>query len=373
MAVSSPGIGSGLDIQGIVSQLVRLEQRPLAKLQTDASNFQARLSAFGQLKSQIANLNDQATRLANPSTFTGLTLTSGRSAAVSGRITSTALATPTQFAVGVSRLAQAQSTVSAPVTAGTDLSGELRISIGNTSSLSSFGPEFTVNVTDTDTLSDVARKINEAGAGVTATVLNDALGQRLLVRSANSGADNGFRISSTGTAALNELSFNPFGAPGSTTLAQAGLNTEATINGVSISSANNTFENIVPGVTLTVSEVTAADAPVLITIAEDRAAVRTAINNFVQSYNALNDALAEMTRFNPADQTAGTLQGDATAVGIQTVLRRILGGMGSAGSSFNYLSELGVSFQTDGKLRADNSRLDAALAQGLPVCVLGRS
>lgn len=362
MAVSSPGIGSGLDIQSIVSQLVKLEQRPLAKLQTDAANFQARLSAFGQLKSQIANLNDQAARLANPNTFTGLTLTSGKASAVSGRITSTALATPTQFTVGVSQLAQAQSTVSAPVTTGSDLSGTLNISIGNPSDVGSFGPGFTVDILDSDTLSDVARKINEAGAGVTATVLNDALGQRLLVRSTNTGADNGFRITATGTAALNDLAYDPFAPPTGTTLAQAGLNTAATINGVSISSANNTFDNIVPGITLTVSEVTAADSPVLITVAADKAAVRTAINNFVQSYNALNDALAEMTRYNPADKTAGTLQGDATAVGIQTALRRLLGGMGSAGSSFNYLSELGISFQTDGKLRVDNAKLDTALA-----------
>lgn len=361
MALSAPGIGSGLDIQGIVSQLVKLEQRPLAKLQTDAANYQARLSAFGQLKSQIANLNDQAARLANPSTFTGLTLTSGKSSAVNGRITSTSQATPTQFTVGVSQLAQAQSTVSAPVAAGSDLSGTLNISIGNTSDADSFGPAVSVEILETDTLSDVARKINEANAGVTATVLNDAQGQRLLVRSANTGEDNGFRITATGSTGLSDLAYDPFGPPTTTTLAQAGLNTAATINGVSISSANNTFDEIVPGISLTVSEVTPADSPVLITVAQDKAAVRTAINNFVQSYNALNDALAEMTRYNPADKTAGTLQGDATAVGIQTALRRLLGGKESAGSSFNYLSDLGISFQADGKLRVDNARLDAAL------------
>jgi flagellar hook-associated protein 2 len=362
MAISSPGVGSGLDIQSIVAQLVKLEQRPLAKLQSDAANFQARLSAFGQLKSQIANLNDQAAKLANPTTFAGLTLTSGKASAVSGRITSTSLATPTQFTVGVSRLAQAQSTSSAPVLAGTDLSGTLSISIGNTADVGSFGTAVDVTVLDTDTLSDVARKINEAGAGVTATVLSDAQGERLLVRSTNTGEANGFRITAAGTSDLAQLAFDPFGAATTTTLAQAGLDTEATINGVTIFSANNTFDNIVPGISLTVSEVTAVGAPALITVAEDKAAVRTAINNFVQSYNALNDALAEMTRFNPADKSAGTLQGDATAVGIQNALRRLLGGMGSAGSSFNYLSELGVSFQTDGKLRVDNAKLDAALA-----------
>ena len=107
MGISSPGIGSGLDIQGIVAKLVALEKQPLQQLQVRASGLSARLSAYGQLKSQIANLQDQAAKLASSSSWETMTLSSSNSSAVVG--TATAAAAPTAFSMEVRQLARAQS------------------------------------------------------------------------------------------------------------------------------------------------------------------------------------------------------------------------------------------------------------------------
>lgn len=363
MALSSPGIGSGLDVRSIVSQLVELEKRPLAQLQTAASGFQARLSAIGQLRSQFDNLQTQASRLANPSTWSGLTLSSSNSA-VSGRISSTVTATPTQFAVEVSQLASAQTFASAPLPAGS-LEGTLTFSFGNFSDPTSFESRPDIEIGADDTLADVARKINEANLGISATLLNDGVsGQRLLLRSSSTGEASGFRIDVTAAAGsqLDALSLTDLtGSPGQTIV--AARDTQATLNGVPIQSSNNQFDNVIPGVSFSVSAITQAGSPAVVTVNRDMAQMRTAINNFVQSYNALNNAIAEMTRFNPSDRSAGTLQGDVTVISTQNALRRLVGSQGSGGSEFSWLSQVGVSFTDEGTLQVNNTRLDQALAK----------
>jgi flagellar hook-associated protein 2 len=375
MALSSPGIGSGLDIRSIVSQMVALEQKPLAQLQTKASTFQARLSAFGQLKSQIANLQDQITKLATPANWTSLAFRSSNSLAVSG--SATASATPTRFSVEVSQLARAQSTASAPIASGSAMGGTLSIDIGtwagvdhDTDPLTPDQQQFTprtsgatidIEVLDGDSLSQIATKINKAGAGVTATVLNDASGQRLLLRSSDTGEAAGFRVQASGLtpgSALEQLSYDPENGSTGMDLSQAALDTLATVNGVAVRSANNRFNGVVEGVNLTVSQVTTS--PVDITVANDTAAMRAMVTNFVDSYNALNNALAEMTRYDPTTKSAGTLQGDTTAIRLQSALRSLVSSNGPAGGAFANLSAIGVEFQKDGTLKAGN-QLDEAL------------
>jgi flagellar hook-associated protein 2 len=141
----------------------------------------------------------------------------------------------------------------------------------------------------------------------------------------------------------------------------AARDTLATINGVQVKSANTTFADAIDGVTLTVGQVTTA--PVEVSIKRDTAGARSNITAFVDSYNALNNALAAMTRYNPADKSAGTLQGDSTAVGLQSALRQLVGGMGTPGGTFGRLSDLGVQFQADGTLKVDATKLDAAMSQ----------
>lgn len=374
MGISSPGIGSGLDVQSIVTQLVALDKQPLQQLQVTASALTSDISAYGQLKSQIANLQTQAANLADPTSWQNMAVSSSNSSAITG--TATSAAAPTSFSMQVSQLATAQSAGSSAFATGSSVgTGTLNIQLGTWGTASGgsatfspgTSPQVSIDITsDDNTLAKVAAKINAANAGVNATVLHDASGDRLLMRSSATGAAAGFRIqavdddgNNTDSAGLSSLAFDPQNATSGMALTQAAQDTLATINGVSVSSGNNAFANTVDGLTLTASQVTTA--PVTVTISSDTTAANTNINNFISSYNALNSALSTMTSYNAATKTAGTLQGDSTAVGLQNALRQLVGSMGPAGGAFSRLSDIGVQFQADGSLQADPTKLSAAM------------
>ena len=103
--ISTPGVGSGLDVKSIVTQLVNLEKAPLTLLQTKAASLQTKLSAFGRIKSELASLQDAAAALLDNSTWSSKTFTSNNTSAITGSSSATALSTT--FSVQVSALAQA--------------------------------------------------------------------------------------------------------------------------------------------------------------------------------------------------------------------------------------------------------------------------
>ncbi len=373
MAISSVGIGSGLEVETIVKQLVALESKPIAALQTKATGINTQISAFSQLKSQISNLQDQLDKLTKPATWLGNTLTSSNSAQVTG--TATASAVQATYDVKVSQMAAGQTIGSDLVKSGTTLGpGKLTITMGQWGSTSEAGVSsdfqaktkdgqgvsFEVNITpEDDSLAKIAAKINAAKGDVNATVLKDHTGERLVLQSKTTGADSAFKVEASGTG-LQQFAYG--GANGSMSRSVKAQDTLATINGIQMASRTNVFEEVAAGVTLTVSQKMAeADAPVRITIANDSATAKTALKNLVESYNALSSALTTMTAYDKDTKAAGTLQGDSTAVNLQSALRRLLSGPGGEGGEFTSLSQMGIAFQKDGTLKIDDTKLDKAL------------
>jgi len=365
--ISSPGIGSGLDVQSIVSQLVALEKAPLRQLQTQASSFQTKLSTFGTIKSQVSAMGEAAAKLSNSSGWNAVTATSSNTAAIG--VTAAAGAPATAFTMQVSQLARAQSTASTAVPNSSSVgNGSLTIELGQWAGTSfTAGAAAPVNVTigATDTLSDIARKINDAGAGVSATVLRDATGERLLLRSRETGEANGFRITAadadgnnTDSNGLSRLAFDAGNLSGQT-LSQSGQNALATVNNVPISSASNRLTDTLPGMTIQLQQVTAQ--PVEINVSTDAETIKKNVQAFVDSYNTLNATLASATRYDEGSKRAGALQGDATAVGLQNALR---GMMRSVTSSlpFGRLSDIGIEMKTGGQLEIKQSKLDSAMS-----------
>jgi flagellar hook-associated protein 2 len=272
---------------------------------------------------------------------------------------------PTSFDVEVLGLAKAQSTYSAallpvgdPVGAGT-----LQLEIGEWSGgtfTPGGGTPVEITVEATDTVSDIAGKINGANAGVTATVLTDETGERLLLRGKNTGAEAGFQLSVTSDADGNTgdaLGLSRL-VVGSTTNQDA-VDASATINGIPVSSATNKFENTVSGVTFTaVKETTAA---VTLTIAKDTSAVQANIEAFVKAYNEVNSVLNEATKYDAATKTGGLLQGDSTALTLQNALRAAVQSLTTGSSVFGRLSDVGIAVQRGGNLEIDSGKLSTAL------------
>lgn len=351
--ISSPGIASGIDVQSIVSQLVALDRAPLQPLQSAATSYQSKLSVFGSIKSMMSTLGDAATKLSKAEGWNTFKASSSNSTAVSASASSTA--TPTVLSLEVGTLARAQSAASPVLNTSAGLgAGTLSFSVGGAAAI-----EVDIEA-GKDSLSEVAAKINSAKAGVSATIVKDASGERLLMRASATGLDNTFTVAVTGGNAdgLQQLTF-PAGGSGGMVEKQAAVDAAFSINGVALTSASNTLTDTVPGLTLTLSEVTTA--PVTIGVEVDGAALKKNIQSFVDSYNAINDMLATATRYDPTSKTAGSLQGDSTAVGLQNALRSM---MRSATSSDPYsrLADIGITAKQGGKLEVDSAKLDTALS-----------
>lgn len=371
--ISSPGVGSGLDVNSIVTQLVAIERAPISQLQKEASSLQTKLSAFGKLQSNLSALRDASSALTRSSTWSQTTGTSSDASAVS--VTTDAKNLPGSFAVQVTQLASTQSNVSKVYASTSDLVGEgtLRIELGTWGAGNSFTAKPDTTAIDISvgppakTLAEVRDMVNAANAGITASVLSDASGARLVFNSSASGAANGFRISVTDTdgnnvdaSGLSALAYNP--AVGVVTMAQAlaAANAAALVNGVPVSSPTNTLTNLVEGMTLTLNRTTTS--AVQVTTAADKDSIKKKVEDFVTAYNNLNTELASQTKFDAANKTAGALQGDSAAVGLRALLRNTLRSESAASAVFTRLSDIGFDVQRDGSIKLDDKKLQNGLA-----------
>ena len=375
-SISSAGIGSGLDVSSIVSSLMAVETQPLTKLQTVASTMQTKLSAFGQMQSFVSSFRDAAAQLQTASNYAVTTATSSDTTSVGA--SSTTKAIPGSYAVSVTSLASTQSTVSASgqFSAGTDAvgTGSITISLGTWSTgQASFTPKsgstavvIPIGASE-NTLAGIRDKINAANAGVSATLVTDATGTRLALQSSATGAANGFRVTvsdddaaNTDALGLSRLAFDPPSATTGTTLTQSAVNTKASINGIAVETTGSTLSDVVDGMTFNLSKVTTT--PVTVSVTRNTDSVKSLVTNFVAAYNALASFLSSATSYDASTKTAALLQGDATTTGLQNQLRSMVAQAGKASGTFGTLSDIGLEFQKDGRLKVNDTKLSAALS-----------
>ncbi|HEX7639125.1 MAG TPA: flagellar filament capping protein FliD [Burkholderiaceae bacterium] len=381
-SVSSLGIGSGLDVNSIISSLMAVESQPLTLLQNKASTINTEISAVGQIQSLASALGDKAQALSSMTLWSQTATTSTDTATVTGD-TSSGTAVPGSYDVVVSQLAKSQ-TVTSTAAAGTTLdSGTLTIQLGTWDSTTT-PPGFTNKAGASPTtvtiapgatsLSAVRDAINAANAGVSASIITDATGSRLSLRSTDTGAVNGFKITATedvddGNPAtgLTALAYDPSTGNAQLQLNQASTDAMATVNGIPVESTTNTLQNVSDGLNLTLMRVNAS--PVTVTVAYDTASMQKAVTDFVSAYTALNANIHNATKYDgstpPAAGTArkdGPLEGDPSIIGFQNQLRAIVNTTSTMSSVFQRLSDIGVSVQSDGSLAADSTKLQNALA-----------
>ncbi|CAD5373630.1 Flagellar hook-associated protein fliD [Rubrivivax sp. A210] len=372
--ITSLGVGSGLDINSIVSQLVAVESRPLSQMKTAADELKTQVSSYGKISSLLATLQTAAGKLNGRSLWSQSTVSSSDTAAV-GVVGGSGAATG-NYAVTVQSLAASQTLASAtPLAAATDLvgSGIMTLEVGAwNAGQTGFTPKdgstpATLTIAATDTLQTLRDKINSLGMGVTASLVTDTSGVRLSLRSSASGAENGFRITTldddardTDATGLSRFAFDPPAGTASMERKQAASNALATVNGIAVSSASNELSGVVEGLTLQLRKASATTIDV--SVASDRDAVKTAIKAFVDAYNALATQIGDQTKYDPATKTGGPLQGDSAAVGLQRQLRAVLNTPSGASASFPRLSNLGLQAQRDGTLTIDAVKLDTATA-----------
>jgi flagellar hook-associated protein 2 len=375
MTISSLGLGSGIDAESIISSLLAVERKPLTALETQEKGIKTKVSSFGQLQSLFSDLQTASRDLASSLLWSQTTATSSAPASVA---VSTGSGAPLgAFSVSVADLAVAQTATSRAFASSSDTlnAGTLTIELGSWTGdpVSGFTAKagstpLTITIADGETsLAKIRDKINAAGAGVTASIVNDASGARLSLISKDTGVENGFRITAAEgaddgdpTTGLSALAYDPVGGASQLTLNQAARNATATINGIAVTSASNTLANVVEGMTLTLLDKTMTNAN--ISVASDTEAVKSGVDAFVKAFNALASYIRAQTKYDPASKNAGPLQGDRTAIGLQNQLRAVLNQATTASSVYTRLSDIGLVMKADGSLETKSSKLTEALS-----------
>lgn len=376
--ISSPGVGSGLDVNTIVSKLMTVEQQPLTLLNQKEAKFQAKISAYGSLKSAVASFQTAVQGLSNASSFQGVTATPADSTIVSATTSSSAVTG--SYTLEVSKLAQSQQLAAVGQTSTTASIGNGTVTIDfGTISGGTFdsvtgkytGATFTSNGSGSKTLtidatnnslSGIRDAINAANIGVSASIVNDGgTSPYRLVLSSAMGQSNSMKISVTGDAALgNLLGQDPTATQNMSELATA-QNASFKINGVPVSKASNSVTDVIQGVTLNLLKTTTSATT--ISVARDNAAIQNSVGNFVKAYNDLNTTLKGLSGYDAATKKGGVLQGDSTVLQLQSQIRSILTtSVANTSGAITNLSQIGVSFQRDGTLALDATKLSNAIS-----------
>lgn len=374
MAITSQGIGSGLDINSIVTQLMGVERRPITLLDQKEAGLQAKLTAYGSVQGALSNLQTAVSALATSAKFTANTATPADTTVVSASASS--VADSGTYAINVTTLASAHavaSTTSFTNTTSTLGSGTLTINFGSysgglfTPNANKGATTITIDPTQ-NTLAAVRDKINAAGAGVSANIINDGSGFRLVITSKDTGTANALRITTvdddgnnTNNAGLSQLNYDAStGGSSNTTQTVAATDASFSVNGLPITKSSNTVTDAIHGVTFNLLKTASATT---VTVARDSAGIQSAVQTFVKAYNDAHKALADLSSYNATTKQAAQLQGDSTVRTAQSELRSILNGsLPTAGGGLSSLSDIGIAFQKDGTLTLSTVKLQAAIA-----------
>ena len=372
--LTAPGVGSGLDVKSLVSQLMAVENQPLKQLATKEAAYQTKLTNLGSIKGGLSTLQSAAQALSTASTTQYSATPSDTSVLTT---TGSSQAIPGTYSVNVSKLALAQKLIaggmastSTAISDGTATTltftpGTITSNAGPTNGIysdaefaanSSASPVSVIINSSNNTLAGIRDAINGAGAGVTASIINvgGAKPYRLAIAATDTGVANSRKIVATGGDGTIDslLGYDPKTTQ-NLTQTQAARDAELTVDGLSIASASNSVSDAIQGVTLNLAKENTA---VSVSIQRDTSSVLSALTALVKAYNDSNTTIAGVTA------KGADLQGDSGVLSVQYQMRAAIGGIQHTSNQYTALSQLGVSFQKDGTLTLDSTTLNAALA-----------
>lgn len=352
--------GSQIDVQSLVSQLVAADRaRPEAQIARDTSRVTTQISALGQLMGSLANFRSTLASLQTTGAFSTRAATSSNQDVVAATVSSSAV--PGSYDIDVEQIAQAHQISSNPFAdGGTSVvgTGSLTISLGSKS--------FTVDIAEGKaTLADIRNAINSASdnVGVRATLVQGTTGSRLVLSSSQTGAANNIELTqSGGDGGLAQLEYSDSVTTNFTQI-KAAQDAIVYIAGAQTTSASNTIENAIDGVTLTIKKVTTEESgPVGLTVSYDSSALTTRIKSFVNAYNALAAQISRLRSYDATTKTAGPMIGDSLLTSIESEMRRTATSVVPGQTrGFETLAAIGITTQLDGTLGVDDAKLQKAL------------
>ncbi len=376
--IQSTGVGSGLDVSGIISKLMQAESTPLINITKKQASYQADLTAFGTVNGALSSLQTALATLNNVNTFKNLNAASSDASVASASTNSTAVAG--SYNINVSKIAQSQTISSAgqvstttPIGSGasTTISFQFGTITGTAASGVYTGASFdqdatqatgTVTIDSTNnSLQGIRDAINAAKIGVQASIVGDgsATPYHLVLNSSKTGATSSMKITTTGDSALaNLMNYDPAGTQNFKEVVNA-QSANLTVNGIPVTSASNSVSTAIQGVTITAQKVGTTN----LNLTANTTQIQSGITAFVNAYNSLNSTIASVTSYNPSTKAAGALLGDATVQSVQNQIRSVMTNpVAGLGGGLTNLAQIGISFQKDGSLAVDSSKLQSALS-----------
>ncbi len=378
--ISSLGIGSGLDLNGLVSKLVAAERDPAAaRLARQEAGFTAEISAFGSLRSGLSDFQGALAALNSNDSFQKKTATSFDTSILTASASTSAQVQ--SASIEVTQLAQQHALATAAFTDGNAVigTGTLTLRFGTTSydpntdiysgfTLNPDQPSQVISIDSSNNTVDGLRDyINQNNFGVKATVVNDGSGSRLVLTSSKSGAANSVEITvadsdgnNTDTAGLSALAFNSAATNLSQT--QAAQDANLKVNGLAVTRDSNTVTGVLGGVTLSLKKA-AVGTPVQVEVKRNTSAIQQDIENFVDKFNGLQSTINDISGYNADTRQGGVLLGDSAVRAISGRLRGIITAEQPGNSnSIRSLVDIGITSQADGSLSIDSSKLSTALS-----------
>lgn len=383
--INAANSGTGLDVRGIVDQLVAAEGGPVtSKLDRKEVKIQEGLTAIGSFKGALLDFQASLSPLRKEDAFKSIEATSSNDekftvSAENNAVTGT-------YNIEISQLAQSQKLKSQAFESEFDTvgSGTISIEFGEVNSTTN---SFDVNSKipsqhieideDTGSLRGIQQAINSANTGVRASIINDGTGYRLILNSEKSGIENSLRISVSDDDVNNEdqfglslLAYNPVAVASIESGEMVGKNLEEaaqaknsifSVDGISISSNKNEISNSIPGVTLNLKKVT-EDGFESFKVEKETSKIKGSIESFVSTYNELMANVSTLTGFDPDTGQAGPLSGDPAIRGITDQIRRRLStSFNGINENLTALSSIGIDSGRDGLLTLNDYKLDTAL------------
>ncbi len=348
-SITSLGVGSGLDLESLVQNLVAAESRPIQLLESRKANIDLKISGFGAVQSALSEFQTAVNALNNSDAFRGVSAASSDD----GVSTASALqsAVTGSNVVQVTQLAQNNKLGSQSFTDESEVigTGQLSFTVGSES--------FTLDITtENNTLAQIRDAINTDpnNASVQASIINVDEGSKLIITANQSGLTNQINFTVTDDdandvddAGLSQLVF-------SIQELDAAQNATLLVDGFAVTRSSNEIDDVIQGVNLSLSSV----GTTTVTVSENLAVAKTTIETLVTAYNSLSAALAV--------QRGSTLSGENTILNIESRVRELFSARyNDSGDNVNYLFQLGLSFDRDGVLSFDGEKYDEQIGNNI--------
>lgn len=369
------GVGSGLDLPGVVKSLVAAEgNSKTAILATEQSTVELKISSYGLLASAVNDFKGAISSMRSLTVGGAISATSSDSKVISA--TATAAAVPGNYEVIATQLATSHRLISLSETNGTTPLGGGTLTLSNGS-----GKSFNVTIAAAlSGLNDIRDAINNSpdNFGVTASVVTTGSGSVLVLDGKGVGSDNAIKVTVTDDdtthgdlSGLSRLAYDPLGSSGfgkNLTEDRAAVDASIKVNGVTLTNkSGNLFDKAIDGVSLTLNSTSLA--PVTVKVAAktaDRNAIEQALNKFVTGYNTLLGKLNPLISYDAAKKQGGALMGESSARQLGQQLRSLLvSKVDGLPEGANSLSQIGLTSKRDGTLEINSTLLNSALTDHL--------